>query len=226
VCAAAVVADTAILDVDGTLVDTNYHHALAWSRAFRRYDVVVPIWRLHRGIGMGGDQFVTHVAGARVEHDIGDELRDAWAEEFEPMLEEIVPFEGVERLLLAIKERGLRLVLASSGKQEHVEAFLDLFDGRDVADGWITSDDVERSKPHPDLLQVALDRVGGTAGVMVGDSPWDCVAATKLGLPTVALRSGGFSADELRVAGAVAVFESLTDLHDRLDETPLGAADA
>ena len=140
-------ADTAIFDVDGTLVDTNYQHALAWFRALRRYDVTRPMWRIHRGIGMGGDLFVSAVAGREVEDAHGDELRQAWAEEFELLIGEVQPFEGAHELLAEVKERGFRLVLASSGKSEHVEAFLDLVDGRSLADAWTTSDDVEHSKP-------------------------------------------------------------------------------
>ena len=104
------------------------------------------------------------------------------------------------------------MVLASSGKSTHVEAFLDLFDGKSVADAWTTSDDAEHSKPEPDLVRVALDRVDGASGVMIGDSTWDCVAARKLDVPTIAVRTGGFSVEELTEAGAVRVFDSLRKL--------------
>ena len=87
-------ADTAIFDVDGTLVDTNYQHALAWFRAFRRYGITLPMWRIHRGIGMGGDMFVPEVAGREVEQAHGDDLRKAWVEEFDQLIGEIQPFEG------------------------------------------------------------------------------------------------------------------------------------
>lgn len=214
-------ADVAVFDVDGTLVDTNYHHALAWYRAFRRYDIKVPIWRLHRGIGMGGDTFVSYVAGERVEAAHGDDLRSAWTTEFDSLMGEIQPFDGAHELLAEVKRRGFRVVLASSGKAKHVEAFLDLFDGKTVADGWTTSDDADRSKPEPDIIEAALSRIGGGTGVMIGDSTWDCISAKKLGLPTLALQTGGFSVDELRQAGAVDVFESLNELQANLDRTPL-----
>ena len=216
-------ADTAIFDVDGTLVDTNYHHALAWYRAFRRFDITRPLWRIHRGIGMGGDVFVPEVAGADVERAHGDDLREAWTEEFDQLIGEVQPFEATRALLEEVKERGFRLVLASSGKTKHVEAFLDLFGGHDLADAWTTSDDAERSKPEPDIVQMALAKVEGASGVMVGDSVYDVMAAGRIGIPTIAVRTGGFGADELRDAGAAQVFDSLGELHAALDETALAA---
>ena len=153
--------DTAVFDVDGTLVDTNYQHALAWFRAFRRFDITLPLWQLHRGIGMGGDNFVAHVAGDAVEQRYGSQLRDAWGEEFDLMIGEVRPFAAARPLLEEIKGRGFKLVLASSGKAEHVEAFLDLIGGKDLADAWTTSDDVQWSKPAPDLVCAALAKVGG-----------------------------------------------------------------
>jgi HAD superfamily hydrolase (TIGR01549 family) len=217
-------ADTAIFDVDGTLVDSNYQHALAWFRAFRRYDISLPLWQLHRGIGMGGDLYVSHLAGDRVEREHGDDLREAWVEEFDTMIDEIRPFAGTKALLAEVKKRGFRLVLASSGKSRHVETFLDLFGGRELADAWTTSDDAEISKPAPDIVQAALDRVRGAAGVMIGDSTWDCIAAGKLDVPTLAVRTGGFSTEELGEAGAVGVYDSLEKLLSDLDNTPLRAA--
>jgi HAD superfamily hydrolase (TIGR01549 family) len=213
--------DTAVFDVDGTLVDTNYQHALAWFRAFRRYGITLPVWRLHRAIGMGGDQLVAAVTDEDVETRLGDDVRAAWAEEFAPMLDEVQPFAGVEALLLEVRERGFRVVLASSGKREHVEHYLGLFNGKELADAWTTSADVRHTKPAPDLLEAALRRVNGTAGVLVGDSVWDFRAAAALGAPGYAVRSGGFSVEELCAAGAKDVFDSLEDLLQRLDETLL-----
>jgi HAD superfamily hydrolase (TIGR01549 family) len=216
------VADTAIFDVDGTLVDTNYQHALAWFRAFRRFDITRPLWRIHRGIGMGGDTFVPEVGGAEVEEAHGDALRDAWVEEFDLMIEEIQPFEGARELLREVKDRGFRLVLASSGKTKHVDRFLDLIDAKDLADAYTTSEDAETSKPAPDIVKVALAKVEGASGVMVGDSVYDVQSAGKLDIPTIALRTGGFGTDELRSVGALKVYDSLVELREHLDETPLG----
>jgi phosphoglycolate phosphatase-like HAD superfamily hydrolase len=214
-------ADTAIFDVDGTLVDTNYHHALAWFRAFRRYDLTLPMWRLHHGIGMGGDTYVSTVAGRDVEQAHGDDLRAAWLEEFTPLLGEIQPFEGAHELLKEVKARGFRLVLASSSRSELVDAFLDLIDGKSLADAWTTSDDAQTGTPHPDLGQRALAKVDGAAGVMIGSSTWDAIAAGKLGMPTIAVRTGGFSVAELHDVGVTQVYDSLTALRADLDHTPL-----
>lgn len=209
--------DTVVVDVDGTLVDTNYHHALAWYRAFRQFEVTLPVWRLHRAIGMGGDQLVPEVAGARFEDQHGDDVRAAWSEEFAPMLVEVRPLGGVRELLAELRERGFKVVLASSGKPEHVDAYLDLFEGRELADSWTTSEDVCRTKPEPDLLSVAVERVGGRSAVLIGDSVWDFRAAQRAGQSGYAIRTGGFSAAELCAAGAREVFDSLPDLHQALD---------
>jgi len=213
--------DTAVFDVDGTLVDTNYQHALCWYRAFLGVDIVLPVWRLHRAIGMGGDQIVAAVAGDDVEAAHGDELRAAWRREFAPMLEEVRPFDGVRELLADVAERGLTIVLASSGAPDHVDAYLDLFDGRSLAAAWTTSEDVDRTKPQPDLIHAAVRKAGGAAAVLVGDSTWDFVAARRAGVPGYAIRTGGFSPEELRDAGAREVFDSLGDLHGALDRTRL-----
>ncbi len=206
--------DTVILDVDGTLVDSNYHHALAWSRAFAGHGLNPPLWRIHRAIGMGGDKLVAEVAGQQAEEDHGDALRERWTDEFDQLIEQIRPFAGTRTLLETLKERGLHVVLASSGQPQHVEAFLDLFDGKSVADGWTTAEDAKESKPAADLLEAALARVDGSRGLMVGDATWDARAAAAAGMPSLGVRTGGFADAELREAGAFAVFdgpEALTD---------------
>ena len=218
-------APIAVLDVDGTLVDTNYQHALAWYRAFRSFDEVFPVWRIHRLIGMGGDQLVGALGGEQLEERIGDEVRERWVQEFDPMLPEIAVLPGARSLLEAIRERGHRLVLASSGKPHHVDHSLDLLDARELAEAWTTSEDVEATKPAPDLLQVALKKLGEPAdapSVVVGDSVYDVEAAKNAGMPALVVRSGGFGDDELRDAGAVGIFDTPGDLAAALGDTPLG----
>lgn len=137
------------------------------------------------------------------------------------MLEEVQPFAGVQALLREVRGRGFRIALASSGKQEHIEHYLGLVNGKELADAWTTSADVRRTKPAPDLLEAALRRVHGTAGVLVGDSVWDFRAAAALGAPGYAVRSGGFSVEELCAAGATDVYDSPEVLLQCLDETLL-----
>jgi len=208
----------AILDVDGTLVETNYHHAIAWYRAFTQHRVELPIWRIHRAIGMGGDKLVAEVAGREAETELGDALREQWTEEFDQLIGEVRPFDGSRRLLETLKERDLRVVCASSGQPQHVEAFLDLFDGRSVADAWTTAEDAQESKPAADLLLAALDRVHGTSGVMVGDATWDARAADAAGMPSLGLRTGGFGDAELRDAGALDVLDGPQALADAVEQ--------
>ena len=215
-------ATAAILDVDGTLVDTNYHHAIAWYRAFRRHGVVAPVWRIHRHIGMGGDQLVGAVAGEDVEREAGDGIRAAEGELFSALINEVTVFEGARELIADLKQAGRAVVLASSAKRDEVEHYLELLDARELADGWTTSADVEETKPEPDLVQAALDKAETDDAVMVGDTPWDAKAAARGGIKTVGLLTGGFAEQELRDAGAVAVFESVAELRSSLDETPLG----
>lgn len=211
----------AILDVDGTLVDTNYHHTLAWYRAFREHEIVLPIWRLHRHVGMGGDKYVAAVADEETEERLGDRLRDRWEELFNELIGEVSPLAEARELMVELKERGHSLVLASSSIEAHLDHFLDLLDARELADSWTMKDDVENSKPDPDLVQAALEKAAAHDAVMVGDTPWDVEAARKADVATICVMTGGFSEQELRDAGAAGVYESIAELRERLDETPL-----
>jgi len=216
-------AGTAILDIDGTLVDTNYQHAIAWYRAFRQNEIVLPVWRIHRHIGMGGDQVIAALTDDETEEEKGDEIRAAEKALYMAMIEEVEPFDGARELIDRLKGAGKTVVMASSAKDTEVDHYLDLLGVRDVADDWTTSADVDATKPNPDLVQAALDKAGTDPGdaVMLGDTPWDCEAAKRAGVETVALLTGGFSEDELTDAGAIAVFESIPELLERVEETPL-----
>jgi phosphoglycolate phosphatase-like HAD superfamily hydrolase len=156
----------AVLDVDGTLVDTNYQHALAWYRAFRSLGETYPVWRIHRLIGMGGDQLVAALGGDEVEERIGEQARERWVQEFDPMMAETALLPGARELIVALKERGHRVVL-------------------------------------------------------VGDSVFDVEAAKNAGMPAIVVRSGGFGDDELRDAGALAIYDTPADLTAALDRTDL-----
>jgi HAD superfamily hydrolase (TIGR01509 family) len=216
----------ALLDVDGTLVDTNYHHALAWYRAFRRHEIVLPLWRIHRHIGMGGDQLVASLCGPEVEARLGDEVRAAEKDLYMELIGEVDPLPDARRLIEVLKARGHAVVLASSAKSHEVDHYLNLLDARELVDGWTTAADVERTKPHPDLVAAGLEKAGGGPGVMVGDSTWDCEAARRCGIPTVGLLTGGFAEQELLDAGAEIVCGSIADLIRGIDRTPLVAVPA
>jgi HAD superfamily hydrolase (TIGR01509 family) len=212
----------AILDVDGTLVDTNYQHALAWYRAFRQHGVVLPIWRIHRHIGMGGDQLVASLVSEAFDAEQGDDVRTAEKALYLSLIVEVQPLEGARELITDLRERGHAVVLASSAKAQEVDHYLDLLDAREIVDGWTTSADVQATKPEPDLVAAAVEKAGGGDAVMVGDSTWDCESAKRAGLKTIGVMMGGFSEGELRDAGAACVFDSLVALRRDLAETPFG----
>jgi HAD superfamily hydrolase (TIGR01509 family) len=214
----------AILDIDGTLVDTNYHHTVAWYRAFRQHGIVLPMWRIHRHIGMGGDQLVASLTDDATEEEKGDDIRAAEKPLYLAFIEEVEPMADARKLIEDVKANGHTVVLASSAKQDEVDHYLDQLDARDLADDWTMSDDVESTKPEPDLVTAALEKVGGSAddAVMVGDTTWDIEAAKRAGVETIAVRTGGFGADELAEAGAAAVFESVAELREQLADTRLG----
>ena len=211
----------ALVDIDGTLVDSNYQHALAWFRAMRRHGVTCEVRVLHHLVGMGGDQLVTAAAGEEVERRHGDALRDAEAAIFREVIDEVTVLPGARRLLETLAERARAVVLSSSAKPAEAEHYVDLLDARDLVDGWTTSADVAATKPAPDLIQAGLDRAGGGPGLMIGDSTWDCRAAARAGVPTVAVLTGGYCREELTEAGAVAVFDTPGDAADGIAEGDL-----
>jgi HAD superfamily hydrolase (TIGR01509 family) len=212
----------AILDIDGTLVDTNYHHALAWYRAFRQHDVVVPLWAIHRHMGMGGDHLVASITSEAFDAEHGDDIRSAEKALYKSVIEEVQPLEGARKLIEQLRERGHTVVLASSAKADEVDHYLDLLDARSLTDAWTTSADVEATKPEPDLILAALEKAQTKRAVMIGDSTWDCKAAKRAKVKTVGVLTGGFSEEELLEAGAVCVFRSVVELLEGIEDTPLG----
>lgn len=216
-------ASTAIVDIDGTLVDTNYHHVLAWQRAMAAHGHEVPGWHIHRAIGMGGDQLVGHLLGDDVEARQGDDLRAAESERYQELIGEVRPFAGARDLLGTLHDQGLTVVLASSAKEAELEHYLELLDARPVVDGWTSSADVEATKPAPDVVEAALERAGDRDAVLIGDTVWDVEAAARAGIPAIAVLSGGIGADELRDAGAIRVADDVRALAADLTATPLAA---
>lgn len=225
-------ADTVLLDVDGTLADTNYLHVVAWDRAFRSVDVEVPLWEVHRAIGMGGDKLVPAVAGEQVEAQHGDAVRAAWEREYAELLGEVRLLPGARDLVLTLAGRGVKVALASSGKDRFTQRVVELLSlPESTLAATTSSDDAEDSKPEPDILVAALRAAGGQRALVVGDTPYDVAAAARLGAACLAVRTGGFGVAELEAAGALAVVETPADLVDGDWETwltaeaPPGAAD-
>jgi phosphoglycolate phosphatase len=210
--------DTVVLDVDGTLVDSVYTHVHAWCRAFHAIGTDVPSWRIHRAIGMGGDRLVTAVAGERVESALGEEVRRLHGEFYEELFHTVRALPGADDLVPTLGKHGLEVVLASSGSVEHTRLALELLGINDMDTPVVTSADVDASKPAPDLVEAALERVGSRDAVMVGDAVWDVRAAVAAGIPAIGLRSGGFSEAELREAGCAAVYDGPADLVELLEE--------
>ena len=213
--------DTVVLDIDGTLVDSNYHHTLAWARAFRAVGRDVPLWKIHRSIGMGGDRLVSRFVGADADGRLTHRVKEVWAQEIDGLLGETILLPSAAELLRRLGERPVKVVLASSGKPDHVRRALELLGEKNAADSAIdqvTSSGDAATKPAPDLIDKALDEVGGSTAVVIGDSVWDAEAAKRAATRMVGVLTGGFGADELRAAGAERVFDDLTELLQVLDE--------
>jgi len=210
-----------IFDVDGTLVDTNYLHTLAWARGFRDAGETVSMSAIHRLIGMGPDQLVEEL----LDHE-SDEASDGHSAQFEKLMPEIKPFPGAAELLEKVHERGAKVVLASSASENELDAMIEAIEPADGSiDHIVKKDDVEESKPAPDIFEAAISGAGldPKASLVVGDTVWDIEAAKKCDLQMVAVLTGGISRQELEEAGAIAVYEDVAQLLRELDDSPIGA---
>jgi phosphoglycolate phosphatase-like HAD superfamily hydrolase len=210
----------AVVDVDGTLVDSTYHHALAWSLAFARSNVFVPAATLHRHVGMGADQFVPAVAGEECDAEHGDGVRAAHDELYMGLLPQVTAFPDAKPFLRRLRDLGLRPVLATSANERELERYLELLDADDLCEGWTSAADVERTKPHPDVLLAAIRLLpDAEPAFVVGDSTWDAVAGSEAGVPMLGVLTGGFCRSELEAAGATAVFSSVGNLASELEHS-------
>ena len=209
-----------LVDCDGTLVDTTYLHTIAWFRALRELDVIVPMHAIHRLVGMGADQLVPELVG----HELAG-ADDEHARHYEELAEEMVSLPGAADLLRSLDRAGLTVVLASSAPASELRRVRTVLDADDVIDAVVTGDDIERSKPDPEIFQLARDRGGLDAALVlaVGDSVWDVNAARAAGMGCIAVETGGFSRHELFEAGAVAVYRSAEELGAQLATSPIGA---
>jgi HAD superfamily hydrolase (TIGR01549 family) len=215
-----------LLDVDGTLVDTAYLHTLAWQRAAARRGHLVEARRIHRLVGMGGDKLVPALLGEEVEEREGDALREAWSEEFEALRPEVRALPGAHELLEAADRGGWNVVFASSAPADHLDQYLRLIGGEGRRDDATVSDDVDETKPEPDIVGVALERAGTHAAVLVGDATHDVEAARRAGIPCACVLTGGYGEAELLDAGAAFVCEDAAAMAERLAELESLAAGA
>ena len=208
-----------IFDVDGTLADTNYLHVVAWARAFRDAGEDVAMADIHRLIGMGSDMLVEELVG----HE-NDDAVEGHGKLFGEMMPEIRAFPRAGDLLAEVHRRGAIVALASSANEEQLEAMLEAIAAPDgTIDHVVGADDVDQSKPAPDVFQAALDATGldPSEALVVGDTVWDIEAAAKLGLKVVGVVTGGIGRLELEEAGAIAVYDDVAQLLVQLDRSPI-----
>ncbi|MFY0406978.1 HAD family hydrolase [Solicola sp. PLA-1-18] len=212
-----------LMDIDGTLVDSNYLHVDAWVKAFADVGASVDSWRVHRRIGMDGSRLVAELLGAS-DDPRADDVKQAHSRHYADRADELSVLDGGRELVAALAARGLTVVLATSAPEDELEKLRGLLEIEDDVDVVTSGDDASQAKPAPDVVRVALDRAGVSPGraVMVGDAVWDMEAATTVGVRAVGLLSGGIGADELRRAGAVEVWEGPRDLLDGLDRSAVG----
>jgi HAD superfamily hydrolase (TIGR01509 family) len=208
-----------LVDVDGTLVDSNYHHTIAWSRALRDHGSNARLAAIHRLIGMGSTQLLENLIGRS-----DDAIAKSWREHFDELVPEVYVLDGAAELLRALPGRGLTVVLATSSPADLLDEFRSKIDADDAVDVVVTASDVEQAKPEPDVFEASLAKADlrRERAIVLGDSVWDAQSAARARLPCVALETGGFSRAELEEEGVVAVYRDPTDLLEHLDDSPIG----
>jgi HAD superfamily hydrolase (TIGR01509 family) len=203
-----------VLDVDGTLMDTNYLHTEAWARAFERAGHRVPRVKLHKEVGKGAELLIQEFVE---DEETIEEIQNLHSEFYGELQEHGHPLPGAKELISTLKERGYEVWLVTSAKDEELEHHMQELEAEDSVDGVVNSSAVENAKPAPDIFEETLRRAGATADetVAVGDAVWDVEAAREAGIRTVAVLSGGaFHGSELEEAGAVGIYEDCAALLD------------
>lgn len=208
-----------LLDVDGTLVDTNYLHTIAWARGFVDIGEWAPMHAIHRLVGMGGSQLVEELLG-----HANDEAEDAWRRRYLELVDEVRPFPGARDLVVRLRDLGLVVVLATSSPADLLDRHVDAAGIGDLVDAITTADDVDASKPEPDVFTAAMEAGGidPLRAVAVGDAIWDVQAARAAGIGCIGLETGGFSRHELSEEGAIAVYRNPAELLSQLLLSPIG----
>lgn len=206
--------DTVVLDLDGTLVDSVYHHVVAWQTAFEEVGMRVPTVEIHSAIGLSGDRLVPHLRGDCAEDAVGDTVRAAHDRHFEVALRHVTPLDGANELLEWLRQQGLWVVVASSGGAEPTEQLLSLIENRGMLHAVVSGAQTSRSKPAPEPVRRAVEAVGGRRAIVVGDAVWDMHSATAAGHRPVGVLSGGVSRESLQAAGASRVYDGPQHLLD------------
>ena len=215
-----------LIDVDGTLVDSTYLHATAWADTLRDLGHDIPTARTHRLIGMQGPRLLAELLGDERAAEIAEPAEEEHARRFAGVRDHVAPLPGATRLLEELHARGIPVVLASSAQEEEITHYLRLLGAEQLVTGYTAASDVERSKPDPEGVYKALEKSGCDRGIVIGDSPWDVLAAKGAGLPCAAVRTGGFATAELEESGAAVVCEDMVELCERLDEVQALAEEA
>jgi beta-phosphoglucomutase-like phosphatase (HAD superfamily) len=205
-----------IFDIDGTLVDSVDLHARAWQEALRKFGHDVPLEDVHQQIGKGGDQLIPVFLTKQEQLRFGAELEEyrgkLWKAQY---ISSVRPFPKVRELVQKMMDDGKQIALASSAKGDELEQYKRIAHIDDLVKKETSADDAERSKPYPDIFEAALAKlhdVDASEAVVIGDSPYDAQAAGKIGVASIAVRSGGFPEEQLRAAGYVAIFDNCADL--------------
>lgn len=216
-----------IFDIDGTLTDSVDIHAIAWQEALRHFGHEISYERVRRQIGKGGDQLLQTLLSGPEYEDHGEKLDDFRGELFKRKYMKLIrPLSMVPELFRRIQEQGTKIVLASSAKRGEVKEYEKLLQVEDVVEQETSSDDAERSKPHPDIFVAAMKRLGNPPAeqvIAVGDTPYDAQATAAISVACIGVRSGGWSGEELRQAGCIHVYAGPADLLARFDESALNA---
>jgi HAD superfamily hydrolase (TIGR01509 family) len=212
-----------LFDIDGTLVDSNDFHVRAWQEVFHEagHDFTAEI--IHGQVGKGGDNLLPSLLP-----DLSEEEQEAIAEEHGPRyrdryMDQVRPFPGARDLLVRAKQDGLTVALATSANPEELDHYVELLDAKDLVDVTTSKGDVEATKPAPDIFAAAIEKAGVAPeqALVIGDTPYDVLAAKRAGAEAIGLLSGGFKEEDLRAAGAVAVYRDAADLLEKWDQSPI-----
>lgn len=214
-----------IFDVDGTLIDTVDFHAEAWQRAFKQFGKEIEYGKVRSQIGKGGDQLLPVFFSKEELDRFGEEMEkfrdDLYKRDYLPRVR---VFPKVRELFSRLKDNDKQIVLASSAVSEELEHYKEITGANEFIEGATSADDAEKSKPHPDIFQAALDQLKDIIpadAIVIGDTPYDIEAANKIDLPTIAVLSGGFPEEDLRLTGAVRIYRDIADLLEEYERSPL-----